>query len=235
MNRTSYILDRYEQFFFKILSFNGNQPNLTMKTRKFLFRFFISLFIMILTIALSYSQSIALNYNSTGTGQNITANFSFDIKKSELGFGLGYTISTLAHPDNQYNVFYKRQFATEPLHHLNLNLFYHRYVFPNLDHINIFLFYDFQGKHSAARNVINSPLDDVIYHGPYYWLDNTIGLGFNVNIIGNWYVQQKIGAGGHFIIPSNKDASRVDSEMYFINNFHWEIIGLLNIGIVYKL
>lgn len=206
-----------------------------MRTRKFLSRFFIFLGLLIITTSYSFSQKIALNYYSTGTGQNVTANYSFDIKKSELGIGLGYTISALVHPDNQHNVYYKRQFATEPLHHLNLNIFYHRYVFPNLDHINPFLFYDFQAKHSAARNVLDSSLDEVIYHGPYYWLDNTIGLGFDVNIIGNWYLQQKIGIGGHFIIPSGKDASRVNSEMYFIDKFEWEIIGLLNIGIAYKL
>lgn len=193
-----------------------------------------TLFFILFFYGISSSQKIALNYYSTGTGQNITANYSFVIKKSEIGLGLGYTISTLAHPDNQHNVYYKRQFATEPLHHLNLNLFYHHSVFPNLDHINPFLFYDFQGKHSAARNVINSSLDEVVYHGPYFWLDNTIGVGFNVNIIGNWYIQQKIGFGAHFIIPSGADASRVDAESS-IDKFEWEFIGLLNLGIVYRL
>jgi hypothetical protein len=188
----------------------------------------------VLFYSVSNSQKIALNYFNTGTGQNITANYSFNIRKSELGFGLGYTISTLDHPDNQHKVYYKRQFATEPLHHLNLNFFYHRYVFLDLDHINPFLFYDFQGKHSAAMNVLNSFLDERIYHGPYYWLDNTIGLGFNVNIIGKWYVQQKIGGGVHFIIPSGKDASRVNRGTA-IDKFEWEIIGLLNVGIVYRL
>ena len=197
-------------------------------------RIISALFFILFIYGTSSSQNIALNYYSTGSGQNITANYSFVIKKSELGFGLGYTISTLAHPDNQHNVYYKRQFATDPIHHLNLNIFYHRNVFPNLDHINPFLFYDFQGKHSAARNVTNSFLDEVVYHGPYYWLDNTIGIGFNVKIIGNWYVQQKIGVGAHFIIPSGKEASRVD-ESRAIYGFTWEFIGLINIGIVYKL
>lgn len=198
-------------------------------------RLIFLLVLMILSTLGSYSQKIALNYYNTGTGQNITANYSFDIKKSELGFGLGYTLSSLKEPDNQHNVFYKRQFATEPLHHLNLNLFYHRYIIPNLDHISAFIFYDFQAKHSAARNVIDSYTDEIIYHGPYYWLDNTIGLGFDVNIIGNWYLQQKFGIGGHFILPSDKDASRINSEMYFSNKFEWEFIGLLNIGVAYKL
>jgi len=205
-----------------------------MKTPRILTRVIISLILLLLPFSVTFSQNIALNYYNTGTGQNITANFSWDIKKNEIGIGLGYTISTLAHPDNQGNVYYKRQFATEPLHHLNLNLFYHRYIFPDLEHINPFLFYDFQGKHSAARNVINSSTDEVIYHGPYYWLDNTLGLGFNVNIIGKWYVQQKLGVGAHIIIPSDRKASRVDESRVNYNST-WEFIALLNIGIVYKL
>ena len=205
-----------------------------MKTPIILTRFIISLILLLLPISVTYSQNIALNYYNTGTGQNITANVSWDLKKNEISIGLGYTISTLSHPDNQGNVYYKRQFATEPLHHLNLNLFYHRYVFPGLEHINLFLFYDFQGKHSAARNVINVSSDEVVYHGPYYWLDNTIGMGFNVNIIGKWYIQQKLGVGAHFIIPSSREASRVDISRSTYNST-WEFIGLLNMGVVYKL
>ena len=205
-----------------------------MNNNKISSRFFITLTFFILPLISSYSQNVDLNYYNTGTGQNITANYSCNIQKSEIGLGLGYTISTLTHPDNQRNVFYKRQFATEPLHHLNLNLFYHRYVFPNLEHINPFIFYDFQAKYSAAMNQPDPAYDYRIYHGPYFWLDNTIGLGFNVRIAGNWYLQQKIGAGAHLIIPNGKEASRVNSEM-LINKFEWEFIGLLNIGVVYKL
>ncbi len=215
-------------------SFSINQYKPTMLKLKISLRAISTLILTVYFYSSSNSQNIALNYYSTGTGQNITANYSFDIKKSEVGFGLGYTISTLAHPDNQHKVYYKRQFATDPLHHLNINIFYHRYVFPNLEHINPFLFYDFQGKHSAARNVTNSSLGEVRYHGPYYWLDNTIGMGFNVNIIGNWFVQQKVGVGAHLIIPSGKEASRVE-ESSALHGSTWEIIGLLNIGIVYKL
>jgi len=173
-------------------------------------------------------------YYNTGTGQNITANYSFDIKNSELGIGLGYTLSSLVHPDDQNKTYYKRQFATEPLHHLNLNLFYHRYVFQKLEHINPFLFYDFQAKHSAAMNHFDPSLDERFYHGPYFWLDNNLGVGFNVNIIGNWYLQQKIGAGALFIFPSSRDASRVNM-VTLIDKFEWEFIGLLNVGIVYRL
>lgn len=192
------------------------------------------LVLCIFTTAVAISQRLALNYYSTGTGQNITANYAWNLKKSELGIGLGYTLSRLTHPDNQRNVYYKRQFATEPVHHLNMNFFYHRYIFQKLEYINLFLFYDFQAKHSAAMNQLDPSSDERIYHGPYYWLDNNMGFGFNVKIAGKWYLQQKIGAGAHFIIPSGKSASRVNT-VTGIDKFEWEFIGLLNAGIVYRL
>jgi len=185
----------------------------------------------------STAQNIALNYYSTGAGQNITANYSFDIKKSEIGIGLGYTINRSIHAPGNDNVYYKNQYATEPYQHLNLNLFYHRYIFPNFEHINIFVFYDFQGKYSTAYFKIGSGYfdnEEIRYHGPYFWLENAIGIGFNVNVFGNWYLQQKVGIGGHFIIPSNEESDIVNT-ITMTNGFTWEFMTLLNIGIVYKL
>jgi len=172
-----------------------------------------------------------MNYYSTGTGQSITANYSLMINNNEFGVGIGYNINRLILPDDQENIYYKRQFATEPLHHLNTNVFYHRYILSRLEHINPFLFYDFQCKYSPAKTIINN---DIKYHGPYFWLDNTIGAGFNVNLLGNWYLQQKIGAGAHVIIPSDNDASLVNASMP-IDKYEWEVIGLLNVGLIYKL
>ncbi len=188
----------------------------------------------VLTCSLVSSQNLVLNYYSTGTGQNITFNYAIHSTNSDVGFGLGWNINRLKHPDNQTNVFYKRQFATRSIDHLNLNLFYHRYILKGLENLNPFLFYDFQGKHSAAMNDFNSTDDERIYHGPYFWLDNTIGIGFNVRIFRNWYLQQKFGAGAHFILPSNREVQRVSS-ITSLQKAHWEFIGLLNIGILYSI
>jgi hypothetical protein len=87
-------------------------------------RLFFLTFISLVSLH-STAQNIAFNFYSTGTGQNLTINYAFEFEKSELVIGIGYTINKIALPDDQQNVFYKRQYATEPLQHLNLNIYYH--------------------------------------------------------------------------------------------------------------
>jgi hypothetical protein len=113
--------------------------------------------VMLLSFPHAFSQHIVFNYYSTGTGQNLTLNYSLSYPTSEIGFGLGWTINSLKHPDNQLNSYYKRQYSTRAIDHLNLNLYFHRYVLKDLEYLNPFLFYDFQGKHSAALNDFVSP------------------------------------------------------------------------------
>ena len=187
-----------------------------------------------LSVTAAISQNTVINYYNTGTGQNITLSYAITTPKCDIGFGLGWTINSLTHPDNQTNIFYKRQFATRNVDHLNLNFYFHRYILRNLENINPFIFYDFQGKHSAAMNDFYPTDDEEVYHGPYFWLDNTIGLGFNVKIYGNWYLQQKVGAGAHFILPSNIEVPGISS-ISTLDKAHWEFIGLLNFGILYNL
>jgi hypothetical protein len=178
---------------------------------------------------------LALNFYSTGTGRNITACYSFELGNNSLGVGAGYNINSVAHPDDQGKVYYKRLYVTEPPHHLNLNLFYHHYVFRKLEHLKTFIFFDFQGKHAPAMNRRQpSSAGILVYHGPYYWLDATIGAGFHVNIAGNFYLQQKGGFGGHIILKSEHEAERVSTTLiYGTGKPVWEFIGLLNIGIAY--
>lgn len=196
------------------------------------------LFTIIIFISTStYSQHVSLNYYNTGAGQNITGNYTFELKKSALGFGLGYTFNRSIQAESNYKVWHKSQYATEPLQHLNLNIYYHRYIFPNLEHINIFVFYDFQGKHSTAMTKIGSGYfdnEEIYYHGPYFWLENTFGIGFNVNIHGRWYLQQKVGYGALILIPSSTESDMTNAS-YVIDGFKWEFEWLFNIGIVYRL
>lgn len=182
----------------------------------------------------SASQSITLNYYNTGTGQNLTLGYSLNLRNSELGVGLGWTINSLTHPDNQLKTYYKRQFATRTVDHLNLNAFYHRFILHSLEPVNVFLFYDFQAKHSAAMNQLDPTQDERNYHGPYFWLDNTVGLGFNVNIVKRLFLQEKIGGGIHLILPSNSTVPRINT-ISSMDKLVWEFIGLLNVGLVYKL
>ena len=177
---------------------------------------FVTCFVLLIAGQM-FSQSIDINYYSTDAGRNLTAAFSKKFNKNEVGVGLGYNINRIIQPDDQNNIYHKRLFATKPYHHLNLNLFYHRYVFTQLKHIKPFVFYDFQLKYSTTRSsmylgykldtTINASTFDgqILYakkvtnYGPFWWMENMIGVGFTVDITDKWYLKQKAGLGINFI------------------------------------
>lgn len=194
---------------------------------------------------LSYGQSVNLAFNSTRAGRNITIQYELEKKVHEWSFGLGVNINKLAHNDDQNNVYKKRIFATEPLHHLNLNLTYQRYVFSELKGcIKPFLFYDLQAKYSTTRNRFifpvgidstnfqNDPDGSILYKefiryfGPFLWFENNIGIGFKAHITERWYIKQRFGVGLLLTIgDDNNLADRINSRV------NWEFAELLHFGI----
>lgn len=181
-----------------------------------------NLFFLIVFGNYCYSQNISINYNSTGAGINSTLTFSKQFDKNEVGIGIGININSLTQPDDQNNLFYKRLFANKPIHYLNLNLYYQRFIFTNLKYIKPFVFYDFQYKYSTTRSSmyngykidtsINGTIDEQIVYikqvatfGPFHWLENYIGVGFKVKISDKWFLQQKIGVGGFFLIDGKQN------------------------------
>ena len=80
--------------------------------------------------------------------------------------------------------------------------------------------------------VSNTPDEKILYRlyienfGPYLWIENYAGVGFNLEIYNNWFLTQRIGFGGYSVIG---DDARLAS------NYSWEFGGLLSAGIVYKL
>ena len=207
-----------------------------------------SIILSIFSLSL-YSQDLGINYNSTGAGRNITATYTKNISHNSLSLGLGCNINSIKQPDDQANIYYKRLFATKPIHYLNFNLSYQHDILYNLKNIKPFIFYDLQIKYSTTRSSMYLPYDydstflnttnpdegilyknEIAYFGPFTWLENSIGLGFKVDITDRFYLQQKIGAGIHFIYGygSGKD-------IVLKPKTEWEFMGLLNVGIVYRL
>ncbi|HBG71651.1 MAG: hypothetical protein A2W93_06930 [Bacteroidetes bacterium GWF2_43_63] len=203
-----------------------------MKTNIFLLLVFFS-------FATLSAQNLSLNYYSTGTGTNLTLAYAKDWEKNELGFGLGYNINRIAHPDDKGHIFYKRLYATKPIHHVNLNLFWHHRIFSEMQHIKPFLFYDLQMTYSTTRNrffvpygfdstiVSDTPEGKILYRemidffGPFIWIENNIGVGFQVDITDKWFIQQKFGTGIHLIHGSER-------RLLPFRKTHWEFVGLLD-------
>ncbi len=192
-----------------------------------------------------FGQEIGIDYFSTGAGENITVNYTQNIRHNGFTIGLGCNLNSIKQSDDQNNIYYKRLYATKPIHYLNINASYQRYVFNHLEHIHFFAFYNFQMKYSTTRTrmyipytydttlVVNAPEDGILYKnvveyfGPFFWLENSIGIGTKVNITDKLAIQQKIGGGIHLIIG--------DDIKLFKPTTEWEFIGLINIGLLYNI
>lgn len=196
-----------------------------------------------------YSQDIGLNYNSTGAGRNITVNYAKNFSHKTISVGVGYNINSIRQTDDEANIYYKRLYATKPLYHININLSYYHDIFYNLKHIKPFIFYDLQIKYSTTRSSMYLPYSydstylntsnpdegimykkETPYFGPFTWFENSIGVGFKVDITDRFYLQQRFGAGIYLIYGygSGKD-------LVLKRKMEWEFMGLLNIGIFYRL
>lgn len=195
----------------------------------------------------SYGQIIELNYNSVISGQNITATYNtIKNRNHNFSFGIGCNISRVAHPDNQEKIFYKRLFATKPLHYFNLNFSFQRFVLKNLKTIEAYLFYDLQVKYAPTRNVFPSvdydstrvtsyveqgiiAYDKVEYFGPFTWFENTIGIGYNVKLADRLYLKNRIGLAIAFILGND---DQLVNRMR--NSFGFELGGQISTGFGYE-
>ncbi|MGF7141234.1 hypothetical protein [Roseimarinus sediminis] len=164
----------------------------------------------------SKAQQLSLAYNSTFSGRNCALTFIKDIGRSEIGAGIRYNINMWSHPDDQQKMFYKRQYATEPLHHLGLQTYFHQYVWSVL-----YVFYDLQLSYSETFNrmyfsVMYDPKaeepytrEDILYHkveeyfGPFIWVEQYIGFGVRFEITESILLSQKIGLGICHLIGSD--------------------------------
>jgi len=201
------------------------------------------IFVTVLTVSIKLSAQTVLfaTFNSTHSGRNISGGISKTIKdKYEFGVGVRYNINKWAHPDDQGNLYLKRLYATKVYHHFGIEAFFHHKILPNWEDVSPFIFYDLQISYSTTRNRDYLPYTydingDVLYkkyieiHGPFIWLEQCIGIGFNAKLINNLYLTQKIGGGTSFII--GKDEMLLGT----YDKFEWEFAGLIQVGLIYRI
>lgn len=191
------------------------------------------------------SQNIELGFYSTGAGRNLTASFSKKFDKTELGVGLGFNINSIKQPDDQDKIYHKRLYATKAVHYLNFNAYYDYYFYNKWNCIKPLIFYDFQLKYSTTRTsmyiphdydstiVSDDPADKILYvnrveyFGPFLWIENSIGLGYKVDITDKIYLKQKLGLGIQLIFGDEKRLVRKNPTL--------EYFGLVNIGVGIKI
>lgn len=218
-------------YFFIYQSFNmGKMKNLL---------FFI-IFIFISSFVFSQNE-ILLGFNSTTAGRNLMLGYSRTVNNNHtFGVGLRININSVKHPDDQGNVFYKRLFATEFYQYFGIQANYQRAILSNLHCLKPYLFYDLQFTRSTTWNRFFTPFSydingDVLYKeyreyfGPFWWIEQSIGIGYKVKITKSLYMYQNAGAGVTFILGEDKKLPQT------YDKFSWEFGYLLSIGISYKL
>jgi hypothetical protein len=60
--------------------------------------------------------------------------------------------------------------------------------------------------------------------GPFLWIENYIGVGFNVEMVNNLFLKERIGFGGYSVIGTDDR---------LCCNYRWEFAGMFSTGIFY--
>ena len=180
-------------------------------------RYIFLIFNALLASVFCNAQEISVSMNYSHSGRNCALTYIQAFKKSEAGIGLRYNINSFAHPDDQANVFYKRQYATEPLHHYGAKAYYNRYIGSMF-----FAFYDAEISYSKTFNrmyvmtglydprVENPTREDMLYKkhfeyfGPFTWIEQYIGMGLKVNLSESIILRQKAGVGIDVLLGSDR-------------------------------
>lgn len=177
----------------------------------------IASFVCLLVTCCSFAQNAAkINFNTSTLRESVIVGYSRTFYQThEIEVGLRFHINRLAMPDDQESIYSRRMYASSFAQHLGVQLGYNWYFLPRLDHLKPFVFYELQAAYSTTRNHGYGPtynLDNGSYSieeytesfGPFLWLQNTIGVGFNVDIWKSFYLFEKIGFNATQIIGNDE-------------------------------
>lgn len=205
-------------------------------------KFFLLFLTLLFSITILKSQDdLIITYNSTIAGRNIAFGYLKTFHyKNEFGIMLRININKQTQNDDQNKVFVKRLYAKNFIQHLGIETSYRRRFLEKWKCINPFSFYDLQLTYSSTRTKAFLPYTydsngDVLYKeyiislGPFFWLENNIGIGFKTKLFKSLYLIQKAGVGITLIL--GKDETFPDS----YDRIEWEFGYLLSVGIIYRL
>lgn len=196
----------------------------------------------------THAQGLIVGFNSTDSGRNISFQFEKSSGLNEYSYGFGVSINDFRQIEMRSDLYRKKLYATKGYHHINLNLTYQRYMKTDkVKCLNPFIFYDFQAKYSTAAFlstfieydstlVQTRPEQGIVgrqelnYFGPFFWLENNVGIGFKAMVIDKFYIKQRLGVGVNLILGYD------DQILYRrFSWFDWEFSTLMHFSIGMKL
>ena len=177
----------------------------------------VILFTCVLFACCSSAQNAAkISFNTSTLREGVIVGYSRTIHQNhEIEVGLRVHINRLVMPDDQESIYYKRMYASNLAQHFGVQLGYNWYFLPRLEHLKPFVFYELQAAYSTTRNhgydytfYINEgtlQLEEYLESfGPFLWLQNSIGVGFKVDIWKSFYLFEKVGFNATEIIGNDE-------------------------------
>jgi len=199
-------------------------------------------FILILAKQGNCQNELIGNFNSCHSGRSVDLIYNHIFKKDfKFGLGILFNLNNLNMPDNQGNIYKKRLHAENFSQRFGLQVFFIQPIFKKLTDLQIDFFYNLQLKRATTQNRFFSPyLDQEINpyfllvesnfsSDPYFWIQNTFGIGLEFKLFQQFYLNQKLGFGIeliHLRFPENYIQPK---------KWDWAFAKQFNVGLVYKL
>jgi hypothetical protein len=181
--------------------------------------------IFILKVNLFSQKEIGVIFNSCHSGRTLDLMYGSRINNTKFLFGISTNINKIVHEDDLQLYHKKRLFVSGIENLFGLHFAYNKYFKINIIDQEIYLFSDLQLKYAGTRNSIYTEIsynqeydkkmykNEIVYYGPFVWVQNTYGLGFDVHVYKKIYLAQKIGYGFECVVgkdsrdnPSKKKA-----------------------------
>ena len=188
-----------------------------------------------------YSQNnLTGSINYTESGRNICLDYSRTLKDHHtIGLGLRININSIKQPDDQSNIFYRRLYATEFYQFFGIHTFYQRRLFEKWNCFKPYFFYDLQITKATTRTSMYigyqySATGEVLYKqsieyfGPFIWVDQNIGIGFNITIYKSISLFENFGLGYSLLFG---DDLRLPQKAKYTE---FELGALLAFGVLFK-
>ena len=200
------------------------------------------LFVLFFPIALFSQNEIIGNFNSCHSGRSIDLIYNYQFKNDfKLGLGVLFNVNNRSMPDNQGNIYKKRLHAENFSQRFGLQIFCVQPIFRKFKNFEMDFFYNLQVKRAPTFNhfytLYLDPevnpfmllIESELSKGTMVWLQNTFGIGIQIQLWKQFYLNQKLGFGIE-LMHQNFPENYVQPKKW-----DWAFAKQFNVGIVYKL
>lgn len=204
-------------------------------------KYYLIISLLFISLCSTAQSELGIFYNSDFSGRTVDFIIAKKFKeKHKIGFGPQIFVNSLIHYDDKEYYHKKRLYYTNVKEQVGLHLFYNRCLQLNKIKPSVYLFGDLQFKYAPTRNVEHpeayyDSIHDIQFYyrvekkyGPYLWLQNSYGIGFEEFVFNKIVLTQKVGYGLAFIHGEDSRFEPGKTKSWYYGAW------LINVGISYR-